>query len=55
MPPYPVLTDILVKFCVQINQLMQNAFTLFSKYFWVVMSFRRNPNGDGFAKRYELL
>jgi hypothetical protein len=33
MPPHPVLTDILVKFHVQIHQLLPNAFAQFSKYF----------------------
>jgi hypothetical protein len=33
MPPHLVLTDILVKFHVQIHQLTPNAFTQFSKYF----------------------
>jgi hypothetical protein len=54
MPPHPVLTDILVKFHVQIHQLTPNAFTQFSKYFWAVMSFGGKPSGDGFVKRYEL-
>jgi hypothetical protein len=54
MPPHPVLTDILVKFHVQIHQLMPNAFAQFSKYFWAVMSFGGKPSGDGFAMRYEL-
>jgi hypothetical protein len=54
MPPHPVLTDILVKFHVQIHQLTPNAFTQFSKYFWAVMSFDGKPSGDGFVKCYEL-
>jgi hypothetical protein len=33
MSPYPALTDILVKFHVQLHQLTPNAFTQFSKYF----------------------
>jgi hypothetical protein len=43
MSPHPVLADILVKFHVQIHQLMPSAFAQFSKYFWVVMSFGGNP------------
>jgi hypothetical protein len=54
MPPHPVLTDILVKFCVQIHLLNPNAFAQFSKYFWVVISFGGKPSGDGFVKHYEL-
>jgi hypothetical protein len=54
MPSHPALTDILVKFCVQLHQLTPNAFIQFSKYFWVMMSFGGKPSGDGFAKRYEL-
>jgi hypothetical protein len=49
MPPQLVLTDILVKFRVQLHQLTLNAFAQLSKYFWDVMSFN-----DGFAKCYEL-
>jgi hypothetical protein len=33
MPPHPALTDILVKFRVQLHQLTPNAFAQFSKYF----------------------
>jgi hypothetical protein len=54
MPPYPVLTDILAKFHVQIHQLTPNAFAQFSKYFWSVMSFGGKPSGGGFVKRYML-
>jgi hypothetical protein len=54
MPPHPILTDILVKFRVQLHQLTANAFAQFSKYSWVVMSFGGKPSGDSFAKRYEL-
>jgi hypothetical protein len=54
MLPHPALTDILVKFCVQLHQLTPNVFAQFSKYFWAVMSFGENPSGDGFAKRHEL-
>jgi hypothetical protein len=54
MPPHLALTDIMVKFHVQLHQLTPNAFTQFSKYFWAAMSFSGKPSGDGFAKRYEL-
>jgi hypothetical protein len=54
MPSHPALTDILVKFRVQLHQLTPNSFALFSKYFWAVMSFGEKPSGNGFAKRYEL-
>jgi hypothetical protein len=49
-----VLSDILLKFRVQLHQLTPNAFAQFSKYFWVMLSFSEKPSGDGFAKRYEL-
>jgi hypothetical protein len=39
MPPYPVLTDILLHFQAQLHQLMPNAITQLSKYFWAVGSF----------------
>jgi hypothetical protein len=51
MPPQPALTDILLMFRVQLHQLTPNAFTQFSKYFWVVLTFGRKPSGNGFAKR----
>jgi hypothetical protein len=54
MPSHLALTNILVKFHVQLHQLTPNAFAQFSKYFWVVMSFGVKPSGNGFAKRYEL-
>jgi Ser-tRNA(Ala) deacylase AlaX len=54
MPPHPILTDILVKFHVQIHQLTPNAFAQFFKYFWAVVSFGGKPSDDGFVKRYEL-
>jgi hypothetical protein len=54
MPLHPALTNILVKFHVQLHQLTPNAFAQFSKYFWVVMSFGGNPSSDGFVKRDEL-
>jgi hypothetical protein len=52
MPPQPILTDILVKFQVQLHQLTPNAFAQFSMYFWVVMSLGGKINDDGFAMRY---
>jgi hypothetical protein len=54
MPLQPTLTDILLKFRVQLHQLTPNAFAQFFKYFWVVLSFGSKPSGDGFVKRYEL-
>jgi hypothetical protein len=45
MPPNPALADILLKFQVQLNQLMPNA---------VISSFGGVLSGDAFAKRYEL-
>jgi hypothetical protein len=50
----PTLTDILLKFRVQLHQLTPNAFAQFSKYFWAVLSFNEKPSGNGFAKCYEL-
>jgi hypothetical protein len=52
MPPQPILTDILVKFQVQLHQLTPNAFAQFSMYFWVVLSLGGKINDDGFAMRY---
>jgi hypothetical protein len=52
--PHPALTDILVKFHMQLHQLTPNAFTQFSMYFWAMISFGGKPSGDGFAKCYEL-
>jgi dimeric dUTPase (all-alpha-NTP-PPase superfamily) len=54
MPLQLALTDILLKFWVQLHQLTPNAFTQFSKYFWAVLSFDGKPNCDGFVKLYEL-
>jgi hypothetical protein len=54
MPPHPALTEILIKFWVQLHQLTPNAFALLSKYFWAMMSFSSKPSSDGFAKCYEL-
>jgi hypothetical protein len=54
MPPHPVLSNILLKFQVQLHQLTPNAMVKLSKYIWVVASFGGIPSADGFAKRYEL-
>jgi hypothetical protein len=54
MPPHPALVDILLKFQAQLHQLMSSAIAQLSKYFWVVGSFRGIPEGNAFAKRYEL-
>jgi hypothetical protein len=54
MPPYPVLTEILLKYRVQLHQLTPNAIAQLCKYFWAVLSFGGEPSSDGFAKRYEL-
>jgi hypothetical protein len=43
MPPQPTLTDILLKFRVQLHQLTPNAFTQFSKYFGVCLASAENP------------
>jgi hypothetical protein len=55
MPPCPILSDILLKFWVQLHQLTPNAIIELSKYIWAVTSFRGAPSTDGFAKRYKLL
>jgi hypothetical protein len=54
MPPHPMLSDILLKFQVQLHQLTPNAIVQLSKYIWVVTSFRGIPSVDSFAKRYDL-
>jgi hypothetical protein len=54
MPPQLALTDILLKFQLQLHQLTPNAFAQFSKYFWAMLSFDEKPSGDSFTKRYEL-
>jgi hypothetical protein len=54
MLPHPSFTENLLKFRVQLHQLTPNAITHMSKYFWVVLSFGREPSSDGFAKCYEL-
>jgi hypothetical protein len=54
MPPHPALTEILLKYRVQLHQLTLNAFVQLSKCFWAALSFGGVPNGDGFTRRYEL-
>jgi hypothetical protein len=54
MPPHPALTEILLKYRVQLHQLTPNAIAQLSKYFWAVLSFGREPSSDGFAKHCEL-
>jgi hypothetical protein len=54
MPPHPVLSDLLLKFQVQLHQLTSNAIIQLSKYIWEVMSFGGTPSADGFTKRYKL-
>jgi hypothetical protein len=54
MPPHPALTEILLKYRMQLHQLTPNAFVQFSKYFWAVLSFDGVPSSDGFMRRYEL-
>jgi hypothetical protein len=54
MPPDPVLSDIVLKFWVQIQQLMSNAIVQLSKYIRAVVSFGGVPSAEGLTKRYEL-
>jgi hypothetical protein len=54
MSPHPVLANILLHFQSQLHQLMPNAITQLSKYFWAVDSFGGVPSGNSFAKCYEL-
>jgi hypothetical protein len=54
MPPHRVLTEIMLKFQVQLHQLTPNAIIQMSKYFWAVLSFSGEPSSNGFAKRHEL-
>jgi hypothetical protein len=54
MPPHPLLSNILLKFQVQLHQLTPNTIVELSKYIWAVMSFGDIPSTDGFAKRYEM-
>jgi hypothetical protein len=51
---HPVLSDILLKFQVQVHLLTLNAIMQLSKYIWVVTSFGGAPSIDGFAKRFEI-
>jgi hypothetical protein len=54
MPLHPVLSDILLKFQVQLHQLTPNAIVQLSKYIWAVASFGGVLSAECFAKRYEL-
>jgi hypothetical protein len=54
MPPHPVLSDILLKFQVQIHQLTSNAIVQLSKYIWAMASIGDVPSAKGFANMYEL-
>jgi hypothetical protein len=54
MLPHRVLTEILLKFWVQLHQLTPNTIVQMSKYFWAVLSFGGEPSSDGFAKHHEL-
>jgi hypothetical protein len=54
MLPHPVLSNILLKFQVQIHQLTPNDILQLSKYIWAVASFEGIMLAEGFAKRYEL-
>jgi hypothetical protein len=54
MPPHCVLTEILLKFRVELHQLTPNAIIQMSKYFWAVLSFGGESSSDGFSKLHEL-
>jgi hypothetical protein len=54
MPPHLALTEILLKYRVQLHQLTPNAIAQLSKYFWAGLSFGKEPSSNGFAKRYEI-
>jgi hypothetical protein len=54
MPLHCALADTMFKFQTQLHQLTANAIAQLSKYFWAVDSFRGIPEGNVFAKRYEL-
>jgi hypothetical protein len=54
IPPYPMLSAILLKYQMQIHQLTPNAIIQLSKYIWAVMSFGGVTSLEGFVKRYEL-
>jgi hypothetical protein len=51
MPPHLALTEILLKYRVQLHQLTPNAFVQLSKHFWVVLCFGGVPSSDGFTRR----
>jgi hypothetical protein len=54
MPPHRALTEILLKFWVQLHQLTPNAIIQMSKYFWAVLSMDGEPSSDVFTKCHEL-
>jgi hypothetical protein len=54
MTPHPALTEILLKYRVQLHQLTPNDFVQLSKYFWAVLSFDGVSSSDGFARHYKL-
>jgi hypothetical protein len=54
MPLHPVLSDILLKFQVQLHQLTPNVIVQLLKYIWAVVSFGGIPSADSVIKRYEL-
>jgi hypothetical protein len=54
MPSHPVVSNILLKFWVQLHQLTSNAIIQLSQYIWAVTCFGGIPFADSFAKRYEL-
>jgi hypothetical protein len=54
MPLHPVLADILLKYQIQIQQLMRIAIAQLSKYVWAITSFGGVSSTEGFTKRYEL-
>jgi hypothetical protein len=53
MLPHSILSDILLKFRVQLYQLTPNVIVQLSKYFWAMVSFGGVPSASEFAKRYE--
>jgi hypothetical protein len=54
MPPYPVLTEILQKFHVQLHQLRPNAIVQVKKIIWPVISCGGRPTAEVFTKYYKL-
>jgi hypothetical protein len=54
MPLHPALTEILLKYRVQLHQLTPNVFVQLSKYLWDVLIFGGVPSSDGFVRRYEI-